>query len=149
MLTMIRRLGQILRSTSKIDPGEYSMTTSDGRLASFGYAIAGCLYMLRYQKNTRIQLAATIVVIAAALWLGIKAEQWAILTLTIASVWISEFINAAVEASVNLSAQTYHPMAKVAKDVAAGAVLIASAAAFIIGVMILGPPLMEKLQTLN
>ncbi len=129
------------------DPNRYSPTTSPDRRRSFAFAIAGCAYMLRHQKNTRILLAATSIVIPAAIALGIDAQQWAILILTMGSVWVTEFINAAIEAAVNISVSEIHPMAKVAKDVAAAAVLITVIVAIIIGLLILGPPLFDWLKT--
>jgi len=130
------------------DPKRYSPTTSPNRIGSFAFAAAGCAYMLRYQKNTRILLAATAIVVPAAIALGIDAQQWAILILTIASVWVTEFINAAIEAAVNVSISEIHPMAKVAKDVAAAAVLITVFVAIFIGLLILGPPLLDWLKTI-
>lgn len=103
--------------------------------------------MLRHQKNTRILLAATAIVIPFAIALGIDAEQWAILVLTVGSVWVAEFINAAIEAAVNASVSELHPMAKAAKDVAAAAVLITVIVAVIIGLLILGQPLFDWLMT--
>jgi len=134
------------RNTAQIDPERYSPTTSPDRVTSFMYAVDGCAYMLRHQKNTRILLAATVIVVPLAFWLGIEAHQWAILILTIGSVWVTEFINAAIEAAVNLSVSKIHPMAKVAKDVAAAAVLITVFVAVLIGFLILGPPLVDWLQ---
>lgn len=90
--------------------------------------------------------AATLAVVAAGWWIGIDAMQWSILILAIALVWITEFVNAAIEATVNIAAPAFHPMAKIAKDVAAGAVLIASAFAFLIGILILGPPVLVELS---
>lgn len=134
-----------LRGSAQMDPAHYSATTSRNRLRSFGYALSGCAYMLRYQKNTRILLAATLAVPAVSLWLGIETDDWATLVLTIGIVWMAEFLNAAIEASVNLAAPDIHPMAKVAKDVAAGAVLIAALVALVVGLLILGPPLAAKI----
>ena len=138
---MTRSIRRRSHSASATDPNRYSPTTSPNRIRSLAFAIAGCAYMLRHQKNTRILLAATAIVIPAALALGIDLQQWAILILTIGSVWVTEFINAAIEAAVNLSASDIHPMAKVAKDVAAAAVLITVIVALLIGLLILGPPL--------
>lgn len=134
-----------LTGTMKINPDEYSMITSKNRVVSFGYALAGWLYMLRWQKNTRLQAVASILVLLLALWLQIGFVEMAILILTITIVWMAEFLNAAVEAAVNLSTQTYHPMAKVAKDVAAAAVLLGVVASILIGLLLLGPPLFAKL----
>ena len=129
------------------DPKRYSPITSPNRRRSLAFAIAGCVYMLRHQKNTRILLAATVIVIPAAIALGIDLQQWSILILAIGSVWATEFINAAIEAAVNVSVSEFHPMAKAAKDVAAAAVLIMAIVAGIIGLLILGPPLFDWLKT--
>ncbi len=102
--------------------------------------------MLRYQKNTRIMVLATLAVLGIGLWLGIDANSWAVISLAIALVWITEFVNGAIEAAVNLTSQSYHPLAKTAKDVAAGAVLLSAGAAAVVGTLILGPPLVEKMN---
>ena len=133
-------------STMQIDPDEHSMITSPNRMKSLGYAIAGWLYMLRHQKNIRIQGIASIGIMIVAFWLGITTVEWAILILTITVVWMAEFMNAAVEAAVNLSTNEYHPMAKVAKDVASAAVLLGVVASVLIGLLILGPRLLDKLD---
>ncbi|PJF38524.1 MAG: diacylglycerol kinase [Phototrophicales bacterium] len=135
-----------LTSTMKIDPSEYSYRVSENRAASLGYALAGWLYMLRRQKNTRIQSVASIVVIALALWLQISPLELALIVLTITIVWMAEFLNAAVEAVIDLSSPEFHPMAKVGKDVASAAVLLGVIASIIIGLLILGPPLVAKLS---
>lgn len=134
-----------LTSTMKINPDQYSLITSPNRVQSLGYAIAGWLYMLRYQKNTRIMSVASIVVFGVAFWLQVDALRWAILVLTITAVWMAEFLNAGVEAVVNLASPDFHPMAKVAKDVAAAAVLLGVVASVLVGLLVLGPPLMAKL----
>ncbi|MBL8118760.1 MAG: diacylglycerol kinase family protein [Anaerolineae bacterium] len=134
-----------LTSTMKINPDQYSLITSPNRVQSLGYAIAGWLYMLRYQKNTRIMSVASIVVFGVAFWLQVDALRWAILVLTITAVWMAEFLNAGVEAVVNLASPDFHPMAKVAKDVAAAAVLLGAVASVLVGLLVLGPPLIAKL----
>ena len=139
------KLVEALVGTSRIDPDDYSPITSPNRIKSLGYALAGWLYMLRRQKNTRIQAVASIVVMIVALWLEISATSWAILILTITMVWMAEFMNAAVEAAINLTTSDIHPMAKVGKDVASAAVLLGVVASVLIGLLLLGPPLVEKL----
>jgi len=67
-----------------------------------------------------------------------------VLVLTIAMVWIAEFLNTALEAVVDLASPELHPLAKVGKDVGAAAVLIAAMASVIIGLLILGPPLLQR-----
>ena len=86
---------------------------------------------------------------ALALWLQIDLLGWALLVLTIAMVWMAEFLNAAVEAVVNLTTSEFHPMAKVAKDVASAAVLLGVAASVVVGIFVMGPPLLLKLGLLG
>jgi diacylglycerol kinase len=136
---------EALVGTSRIDPDEYSPITSRNRAVSLSYALAGWLYMLRRQKNTRIQAVASILIMLLALWLQIDFVSMSIIILAITIVWMAEFVNAAVEAAVNLAAPELHPMAKVGKDVASAAVLLGVVASVIIGLLILGPPLLAKL----
>lgn len=130
-----------LTSTARINPEEYSYKVSRNRWVSLGYALAGWLYMLRWQKNTRLQAVASVIVFPLALLLQVSAVEMAVLILTVSIVWMAEFINAAVEAVVNLASPEFHPMAKVAKDVAAAAVLLGVVASVLIGLLILGPPM--------
>lgn len=129
-----------------VNPDQYSHAVSAGRWASFRYALSGWLYMLRYQKNTRIQAVATLAVVLLGLWLGIAPGEWAIIILTVSVVWMAEFINAAIEAAVNVASPEFHPMAKVGKDVAAAAVLLGAVSSALIGLLIFGPPLLARLQ---
>ena len=145
MTTRAKQVLDALTSTMRNNPDDYSMITSPSRVKSFGYALAGWLYMLRYQKNTRIMSVASIGVFGVALWLQIDLMGWAVIITAITGVWMAEFLNAAVEAVVNLASPEYHPMAKVAKDVAAAAVLLGTVASVFIGLLILGPPLLHKL----
>jgi diacylglycerol kinase len=134
-----------LTSTARINPDEYSVKTSRNRLKSLGYALAGWLYMLRWQKNVRILILASVLATAGALWLQVSASELAVIILVISIVWMAEFMNAAVEAVVNLATDEWHPMAKVAKDVAAAAVLLGVVAAVLVGLLVLGPPLLLRL----
>jgi diacylglycerol kinase len=79
-----------------------------------------------------------------AFWLQLDPKSFAILVLTIGTVWTAEFINTALEAVVDLASPQKHPLAKVGKDVGAAAVLIAALLSVIIGLLILGPPLLGK-----
>lgn len=86
--------------------------------------------------------------IACALgaWLRISRVEWAVLIFTIALVLILEGLNTAVEAAIDLAMPDVHPLAKAAKDLAAGMVLIAAIASVAVGLLILGPPLWAKLM---
>jgi diacylglycerol kinase len=139
------QIWEALTSTARINPDHYSVKTSPNRLRSLGYAVAGWLYMLRWQKNVRIQVIASVAALVLALWLGVDAYGIALIVLVITIVWMAEFLNAAVEAVVNLATDEWHPMAKVGKDVAAAAVLLGVVAAVIVGLLVMGPPLLRRL----
>ena len=115
------------------------------RAASFSYALEGWLYVLRTQRNAWVHAAATIAVVILAFWLDLGRIDWAILVLAITIVWTAELANTALEALVDLVSPDVHPLAKTAKDVSAGAVLASACGAAIVGVLILGPPLWERL----
>lgn len=116
------------------------------RIASFRHAFRGWWYVLKTQRNAWVHAVSATVVLILGLWLGLPARDWAVLILTITMVFAAEFINTAIEAVVDLASPQKHPLAKVGKDVGAAAVLIAALAAVLIGLLILGPPLLEKLQ---
>ena len=129
----------------KADPPQ-SGRRAASRLASFRYAFAGWWYVLRTQRNAWIHAVASVAVFLVALWLGLGRIDWAILILTVAVVWVAEFVNTSVEAVVDLLSPEIHPLAKAAKDIAAAAVLIAALAAVVVGLLVLGPPLWLRLS---
>jgi diacylglycerol kinase len=127
------------------DPDQSHLTR---RILSFRYAFEGWAYVLRTQHNAWIHGAATIAVVILAFWLDISRLEWSILVLTIALVWTAEFVNTAIEVIVDLVSPEEHPLAKKAKDIAAGAVLVSAFTAVIVGLLILGPPLWQRLFNL-
>jgi diacylglycerol kinase len=138
-----------LTSTAQINPEDYAAKISRNRLSSLGYALAGWLYMLRWQKNTRIMSVASIAIMILALWLRIPRLDLAVIILAVTIVWFAEFVNAGIEAAVDLASPEIHPMAKVGKDVASAAVLLGVVASILIGLLLLGPPLLAKLGLLR
>jgi len=118
------------------------------RVHAFGHAFRGWWYVVRTQRNAWLHALVTTLVVLLAAWLGLPARDWAVLLLTIALVWTAEFINTALEAVVDLASPQHHPLAKVGKDVGAAAVLIAALTSILVGLLILGPPLWEKLKVL-
>ncbi len=118
------------------------------RARSFRYAFSGWWFVIRTQKNAWIHAIISVIVILLALWLRVSLQDMAVLVLTIAVVWTAEFLNTAVEAVVDLASPQIHPLAKIGKDVGAAAVLIAALASIIIGLLIMGPPLLVRLQGL-
>jgi diacylglycerol kinase (ATP) len=116
------------------------------RLHSFRHAFRGWGFVLRTQRNAWIHALATALTVLMALWLRLPLRDWAVLFVTIALVWTAEFINTALEAVVDLASPQHHPLAKAGKDVGAAAVLIASLTSVLVGLLILGPPLWEKIK---
>lgn len=90
-------------------------------------------------------MAATALVIGAGIWLGLSRYEWAIILLVIGIVWIAEFLNTALEAILDIASPERHPLARIAKDVGAAAVLSAAVIAIVVGLIILGPLLFAKL----
>ena len=115
-------------------------------LRSFRFAFAGIDYALRTQRNVRVHAVVAGLVIAAGIYFRISTIEWAILALTIGTVFSAEMLNTVAELAVDLLTQHYHPMAKVAKDVGAGAVLVAAIAAIGVGVAIFGPRVWAMLK---
>jgi diacylglycerol kinase len=113
-------------------------------LMAFVYAFAGIRFVLR-QRNPRIQLMVGVLVCGLAAWLRVSRIEWAMLILCIGIVIAAESINSAAEAMVDLLSPEIRPAAKIAKDTAAGAVLIAAVAAVVVGLLILGPPLWHRI----
>jgi diacylglycerol kinase (ATP) len=99
---------------------------------------------LRTQRNAWIHAIATLAAVALAIYLRIPRSDWAGLLLAVGIVWLAEFINSALEAIVDLASPELHPLAKVGKDVGAAAVLIAAGVAVLVGLVILGPPLLSR-----
>ncbi|MCC6239647.1 MAG: diacylglycerol kinase family protein [Phycisphaerales bacterium] len=112
---------------------------------SFYYAFAGVWYLLRTQRNARIEVGLGVGACLVGAWVGLSRTEWAVIAFTIALVLILEGLNTAVEMCVDLAMPENHPLAKHAKDLAAGMVLIASAASVAVGALILAPPLWVKL----
>lgn len=111
---------------------------------SFLHAVNGVIFVIRTQRNARIHVGMAVVVMVVGVWLGLERHDWAILAITIGAVLVGETINTAVEALVDLLSPQFHEQAKVAKDVSAGAVLLLSIAAIIVGLLVLGPPLWQR-----
>jgi len=116
------------------------------RALSFRHAFRGWWYVIRTQKNAWIHAVVTILVILLGLFLKLPVRDWAVLFVTISTVWTAEFLNSALEAVVDLASPDQNPLAKVGKDVGAAAVLIAALASVVVGLMIMGPPLWLNLQ---
>lgn len=116
-------------------PGPRQATTSI--IQSFNYAFEGIIWTLRSQRNMRIHFAVAAGVLALAIAYDVSKLELIALVLAIAFVLIAEMVNTAIEAATDIATTSFNPLAKLAKDIAAGAVLVASVAALAIGYLVL------------
>ena len=120
---------------------------SKGNLVqSFRYALEGLQYVLVTERNVRVHLVIALAVVLLSTWLGLSTVEWVLIIVAIALVFAGEMLNTVVELSIDMITTQPSPLAKRAKDVAAGAVLVAALAAAAIGFLILGPKLWQKLM---
>jgi len=105
-------------------------------LESFNFAVEGIIHVVRTQRNMRIHLLAAVIVLVAAIGVGVSKLELIALLLAIAFVFITEMINSALEQAIDVATTSFDPLAKLAKDVAAGAVLIATVNAIAIGYLV-------------
>ena len=113
-------------------------------LESFNNAIEGVVHVLRTQRNMRIHFAIAVVVLAVAAAVGVSKLELVALLLAIAFVLVAEMINTAIESAIDVSTTAFDPMAKLAKDIAAGAVLISSVNAVAIGYLVFAGKAAER-----
>ena len=116
---------------------------------TFGYAFEGILTGIRKERNMRIHTAAMILVVFFGTVLGLSATEWCICLVLFGLVMALELVNTAVEAVVDLVTEERKPLAKIAKDTAAGAVLIAAIMAAVIGCIIFLPKILEFAEALG
>ncbi len=122
---------------------DYAWQIAPNLLASFKYAMAGINYTFITQRNFRIHLVMGSIALSLGAFLHISHIEMAIIALTSAVVLALELLNTAIESVVDLTVkQSYHELAKIAKDCAAGAVLMAAVGALIVAGFILLPPLL-------
>jgi diacylglycerol kinase (ATP) len=105
-------------------------------IQSFNYAFEGIIHVLRTQRNMRIHFGIALIVLIAGLAVDVSRLELIALLLAIAFVLIAEMINTALEAAIDVATTSFDPMAKLAKDIAAGAVLIATVNAIAIGYLV-------------
>lgn len=110
---------------------------------SFRNAAAGIADVCRSERHMRFHLLATVLAGIAGWRLGVSRTDWLWLLAAVSTVWIAETVNSAVERMVDLVSPEFHPLAGAAKDMAAGAVLIAALFAAVVGIVVLGPGLWQ------
>ncbi len=115
------------------------------RIRSFRYAFSGLRDVLFTEHNAWIHAVFTILGLSLALWLRISFVDFVLIVIVITLVWVAETFNTVLEILVNMVSPRYTAVAKRAKDIAAAAVLVAAIGAFVVGLVLLGIPLLERL----
>jgi undecaprenol kinase len=110
---------------------------------SLGFAIQGLIQVVKYERNFRTHIGFAIAVILAGIWSDLRLMEWLIIILCIAGMLSLELLNSALERVVDLASPKTHELAKQAKDMSAGAVLVFACASAIIGILIFLPKWME------
>jgi diacylglycerol kinase len=110
-------------------------------IAGFGFAFSGLWYAIRTQVNMKVHISITIIAITLGIVLHVSAVEFALIFVAITGVLIAEMFNTVIELCVDLASPSYHPLAKTAKDIAAGAVLLSAIMAIIIALFVFGPHL--------
>jgi diacylglycerol kinase (ATP) len=113
-------------------------------LESFNFAFEGIIHVLRTQRNMRIHFAIAAAVLIAALWVGVNRVELIALLLAISFVLIAEMINSALEAGIDVATTSFDPLAKLAKDISAGAVLIATVNAVAVGYLVFSEQIVNR-----
>jgi diacylglycerol kinase (ATP) len=133
-------------SMPDLHPGPFSIAD---RIRSFRHAIDGIILMLRSQHNAWLHAVASVTVIFTGALCHLSAADYCWLVIAIVAVWTAEALNTALEFLADVASPEFHPLAKKAKDVAAGAVLISSVGSVVIALIIFGPHLFKCLCLLR
>lgn len=111
---------------------------------SFRYAARGIVALLRSQHNAWIHAAASVAVVGLGFAVGLSRLEWCLVVLAMAVVWSAEAVNTAFEALCDVASPDLHPLVERAKDIAAGAVLLAAVGAAVVGVLVFAPHLLRR-----
>lgn len=117
------------------------------RIKSFGYAFQGIKAVISTEVNMQIHLAISVLVIIFGYWFDISSAEWIACLLCMAVVWGLEMMNTALETVVDLVSPEVHPLAGRAKDIAAGAVLLAAIISVIVGLIVFLPKILVVMNT--
>lgn len=117
--------------------------------STFKYAVQGIIHAFKAERNMKIHIVAAVVVFMAAGLLGLTLIQWLFLGLAVTLVITAELINTAVEAVVDLISPDDHPLARIAKDTAAGAVLVTACFAVVVGIAVFYEPVISWISDIR
>ncbi|AUD04839.1 diacylglycerol kinase family protein [Spirosoma pollinicola] len=114
-------------------------------LRSFRFAGEGIVDLFRFENNAKVHLLVAILVISAGFWLNLNRVEWAIILTQVGLIWAAEAFNTAIEKLCDFVSPGLHPQIKAIKDLSSGAVLILTIIAVIVGLIILGGHLLDRL----
>lgn len=114
------------------------------RARSFRYAGRGVVALLRSQHNAWIHAAGSVAVVGLGFAVGLSRLEWCLVVLAMVAVWSAEAVNTAIEALCDVASPEVHPLVERAKDIAAGAVLLAAVGAVVVGLLVFGPHLLRR-----
>jgi diacylglycerol kinase (ATP) len=115
------------------------------RLESFGHAFRGMKTLLRSETNAKIHAASAVIAIGSGIWVRLSVLEWCAIAVAVTMVFAAEALNTALEFLADAAIPETEPLVKKSKDVAAAAVLIASLGAAVIGILVLGPHMLQKI----
>ncbi|AST92614.1 diacylglycerol kinase [Sutcliffiella cohnii] len=113
---------------------------------SFFFALEGFMYVLKNERNIKIHIIIAIFMILLSLYLNISKIEWVVLFLIIGGMVVIEIINTAIENVVDLVTEEFHPLAKIAKDVAASAALVFAVVAVVVGIILYLPYIVQLVK---
>jgi diacylglycerol kinase len=132
-----------ITGTMHLDPP--GRMSNPHRFASIKYALAGLLYVLRHEQSIRWATLVTLLVLVLGVWLHISVVSWVLLTVALGGGWVTECVNTAIEAAMDLSTSDPHPLANIGKDVASTAALVSAIVFVVIVLLILLPRVLDRL----
>jgi diacylglycerol kinase len=137
--------------TMKLDPdaGKRKVKKNVNRLASVKFAIAGLLYVLRREQSIQLASIVTLVVVVIGIWVDVNEIRWALIILALGAVWITECLNTAIEAAIDIGAEDVNKLAKIGKDVASAAALVATIVFVLVVVIALARPITDALRPIT
>jgi diacylglycerol kinase (ATP) len=127
---------EAVREARRLGPFRAARHEAASLVTSFNYAFEGILYVLKTQRNMRVHFAVALAILPIAVWLGVTRFELLAVMLAVSFVLIAEMINTALEKAIDIATNSFDPLARVAKDVAAGAVLVAAVNALFVGYLV-------------
>jgi diacylglycerol kinase (ATP) len=133
---ILRSREDVVKQTRRAGPFRVARQEAAGLVTSFNYAFEGIIYVVRTQRNMRVHFAGALLVLPLGVALGVTRFELLALLLSVSFVLIAEMLNTALEKAIDVATNSFDPLARTAKDVAAGAVLVAAVNATFVGYLV-------------